>query len=1234
MRLVCVITFLTWLLLQGSTLLAIQVELVSKTATGNPGQADSGSIRGGSEMRSASVLDNGTVFFVSLAQWTPEDTNALADYYQAAGSGTISAVDLPSGLAIGHFYWGGTDAAGGKFYLARQLPDPSQFELRFGTLANKTSLGVRSLITSAAFARGGTYAVHERNVSGFRHLFLQNLSDTVISDIELTVGNNGDNRSPALSDDGARIVFSSTSSNIVAEDTNALADIFLYERAGGAFTLISQRIDTLASNAADSPDISGNGQVICFSSADPGFVTGDTNAVSDVFVYHNGAMQRCSVASDGTQANAGAFFPRLNGNGRFVVFVSTASNLVPGVGNGFSQVFLFDRDLGQLEAISRTSDGTPADADCFVPEISPGGRYVTFVSKARNFSAGVDGAYYQIYRADRGVNYANHPPTAESLSLAAPQGTSIPFTLTATDADQDEIQFIVETQPEHGTLTDAGGAALDLAQPYDATHFPWNFVPGDGSVFTDSFSFRASDGKTVSSVASVSIRMLDPDLGDVVRLSIATDGSEGSRDSYLPYPGLGISADGSRVVFSSTASELDAADDDSGFADIFLRDTIQGSTRLLTPGGIRTKNYYRCVLSGDGRTTVYYSEDGNELILQDLASGVRTSVATISSFLSNSGPGISDDGMRVIYEKDGQVWLFERALGATVQVSVNVAGATANANCADAALSGDGRTVVFSSTATNLDPVNPGGVRSLYLRLLDENLTLLISTTQNGQLVPNAIKPALSGTGRYVAFLADTGTIGDGVGTLFVKDLAKGTLRQFSEDAANPAISADGRFLCYTKVGINNKNQLYRADLAAAARSVQLASNAMGQEGDGDSYRGLLSSSGRFVAFASKAENLEAGDSNGKCDVFLNDFGMPPNERPVPSLSSITIDKDTPLLDIPLTYHDAEDNDIHTEIVSGPAHADLFVFQARSPLQENATFSYLPNVDYIGEDSFTYRCGDAGGWSAPVTVTITIRPVNKLPLWTSMPVLWKMTPGQQFTLDLSQFVEDPDTPNPDPENFFFSLLEGAPEARIEGSVLIISAEGVAGNTPIFLRIGVGNSQDGPFNEFGSELAIHVRPPVEISLKAGWNLISFPMPFEPSAAALLLTADDGTQYPVWYCDAKTASFHRAETLKPGKAYWVFCSEIASISMQVAWQAPVDPAVEMMPGWNLVGPLGIGEDSLPAWTADGSPIPQENIWGWDGAKWVHAKQNLLQCGQGYWIYSDTAQAATLELEPADE
>ena len=219
MRLVCAITFLAGSLLARSGL-ATGVELVSQTAAGNSGQADSGSIRGGSEMRSAAALDDGTVFFVSLAPLTPADTNVVADYYRRTADGTVTAVDLPDGIANGHFFWGGADSDGTTFYLFRQFPDPSQFELRFGTVAAKTSLGVRSLIKSADFATGGGHAAYERDVSGFRHLFFHDLTSAPETETQLTSGTNGDSRDPAISDDGAAIVFSSTGSNVVPGDVN------------------------------------------------------------------------------------------------------------------------------------------------------------------------------------------------------------------------------------------------------------------------------------------------------------------------------------------------------------------------------------------------------------------------------------------------------------------------------------------------------------------------------------------------------------------------------------------------------------------------------------------------------------------------------------------------------------------------------------------------------------------------------------------------------------------------------------------------------------------------------------------------------------------------------------------------------------------------------------------------------------------------------------------------------
>ena len=1219
---------------------AADLALVSRDAAGNPGQADSSVAQGGVEKRVATVLDDGTVFFISQSALTPADNNAVVDYYRQSSDGVIAAIDLPAGLASGNCFWAGADATGSTVYLFRQYSDPTQFDLRFGPIGNGHSLGVKSTVKSAAFAAGGGYGVYERDVSGFRHLFLHDLTSASQTETQFTSGTNGNSGNPAISANGTQIVFSSTASNVAAGDAYGVADVFLYDRTNSAFTLISQRLNTLVNADALTPDISADGQVVCFVSADDSFVSGDTNGKSDVFVCHAGVMQRCSLASSGIPADQDASSPRLNTDGRFVVFVSAADNLAPGVGNGFSQVYLYDRDIGALEALSVTAANVPANADCFAPGISPAGRYVTFVSKATNLVSGITGTpRYQVYRADRGPYVANHPPVASGISLAGAQGATLRFGLTATDADHDLIEFRPAALPAHGTLRDANGSALLSGQSYGAVSFPWQFVPTDGSLFTDNFTFRATDGKADSAVATAQIRMVDPTRGAITRVSVATDGTQGSLDSYMPYPALSISADGSLIAFGSAAT-LDPTDLDGGIADIYLRDTVAGSTRLVTTGGAGNKIAYSCALAGDGRSLVYFTEDGNALVLQDVASGARQAIPAVSTYAGNSGPGISHDGTRVVYEKDDQVWLFDRAAGTTAKVSVNSQGEVADKSCGDSAISANGAIVAFSSDATNLPAAIPGGTRSVYLRLLDRSETVLISTTQAGQRVENARKPALSATGRFVAFLEDGG---GGTGTVYVKNVATGALRQIAVAAANPAISADGRFVCYTKAGTNGRNQLYRADLAGDPATLQLVSNSAGQEGDGASYPAVLSATGRLVAFAANATNLVAGDSNGKCDVFLNDFGAPPNHLPVPTLTAVSTAEDAPLVDIPLTYTDTEDNDVQTEIVTGPAHATQFTLSTLRPGQETVTFTYVPVANYNGQDSFTYRCRDGEGWSAPITVTITLRPVNNVPRWTGLPVLWRTQPNQEFRLDLSRFVDDPDTRDAVPDILRFSLPQSAAGVSLDGSVLVLSATAVTGPQATAIRVGVTDREGGSIAEFEHELAINARTPVTLALAKGWNVLSFPMAPEPSAPALLLTQPSGPggeclyRGPLWYWDAEAVCYRSAETVEPKRGYWVLCPEAASVTLQVAWMPTVDSRVNLLPGWNLVGPVGFGEIATPTvpGPGTGTPIPAEHIWRWDGARYVHPVQSVMECGKGNWIWTSlpATQTVNIQLETAN-
>src|SRR5207244_361201 len=139
-----------------------------------------------------------------------------------------------------------------------------------------------------------------------------------------------------------------------------------------------------------SPAISGDGRYVTFASAASNLVAGDTNGAADVFVVDRstGAVSRPSVSSTGTQANGGSLSPAISGDGRDVTLVSAAANLVAGDTNGAADMFVVERSTGAVSRHSVSSTGTKANGGSLSPAISGDGRYVTFVSAASNLVAG------------------------------------------------------------------------------------------------------------------------------------------------------------------------------------------------------------------------------------------------------------------------------------------------------------------------------------------------------------------------------------------------------------------------------------------------------------------------------------------------------------------------------------------------------------------------------------------------------------------------------------------------------------------------------------------------------------------------------------------------------------------------------------------------------------------------------------------------------------------------------
>jgi Tol biopolymer transport system component len=129
---------------------------------------------------------------------------------------------------------------------------------------------------------------------------------------------------------------------------------------------------------------------VAFWSNSATLVGGDTNGAADVFVAdrQTGAIDRVSMASDGTESDDASSDPSISPDGRWVTFWSSATSLVPDDTNGVHDVFLHDRHAGTTVVVSVASDGTRSNGDSFSPNVSAGNGMVAFDSEATNLVRG------------------------------------------------------------------------------------------------------------------------------------------------------------------------------------------------------------------------------------------------------------------------------------------------------------------------------------------------------------------------------------------------------------------------------------------------------------------------------------------------------------------------------------------------------------------------------------------------------------------------------------------------------------------------------------------------------------------------------------------------------------------------------------------------------------------------------------------------------------------------------
>ena len=228
---------------------------------------------------------------------------------------------------------------------------------------------------------------------------------------------------PVLSADGRFVAWWGGSPAMTPATPNC-AGVYVRDLELGATECVAIPLDGAAPNGSttDPPAISADGRFVAFVSSDTNLVPGDTNGWDDVFVFdrQTRTTERVSVATDGSQGNGYAnFAPAISADGRFVAFDTSSSNLVPGDTNGYPDLFVRDRLAGTTTRVNVLPDGTQTDhLRTYYPALSADGRIVAFLTWASTLDPADTNDVSDVYVHDR--------VTGETTWVSTPWGGGVP----------------------------------------------------------------------------------------------------------------------------------------------------------------------------------------------------------------------------------------------------------------------------------------------------------------------------------------------------------------------------------------------------------------------------------------------------------------------------------------------------------------------------------------------------------------------------------------------------------------------------------------------------------------------------------------------------------------------------------------------------------------------------------------------------------------------------------------
>lgn len=625
--------------------------------------------------------------------------------------------------------------------------------------------------------------------------------------------------------------------------------------------------------------ISRDGRWVVFESEAGNLVPHSQNPRSDVFVFEVATGRIVGISSNwGVAANHQCYDPAISGDGRFVVFASSADNLVAHDTNQSSDIFLVDRDPDEngifdeqfyaFERISVDANGNEAHGNSDSPCISDDGMRILFVSEADDLVPGDKNGVNDAFLFDRKSGTVRRVDVdtngKEANNGCGLADLSADGNVAAFFSDSDNLVPPDVNGAPDVFVRDLGAGTTEIVSvASDGTRGnlqSWVYrhcLSWDGTIVA--FQSNSNNlGVDVNGHSDVFVH--DRSNGVTTLVSVDSNGAQGNDDSGQPT----ISADGSRVTFATRADNF-AAGDGNGTADLFLRDFATKTTSLLSgaAGGGATSNGTsgQATISSDG-TQVVFSSDASDLVLMGDTLGYR------DVFLADLSAGTV------------------RYVTCVPAGEANGPSMTANPNVGEypVVLSQNGRCVAFQSEATNLVPSDGNGYLDIFVadRITGE-ITCASVYTGGDEGLGWSQWPAISDDGRFVAFESSASNLtasdaNGSLGDIFLRDRdpdgngvmdeGNATTTMVSVDSSGhqsavygsfrPSISANGKRIAFMSSGLvpNTTNGIYVHDTDTGVTEIVDVLSGTTQQGNGVSYFPTISADGISVAFESEASDL------------------------------------------------------------------------------------------------------------------------------------------------------------------------------------------------------------------------------------------------------------------------------------------------------------------------------------------------------------------------------------------